>query len=89
MDSRSNAQESGVILVPMIHARNHTDADDTRTLRQSCRRGGESLGWQRVSYDCDFIGRESSGNEAIGGGLRVADNGVTPAKSGSLRAELR
>src|ERR1019366_6873180 len=73
----------------MIHARDHANTGHTGTFRQSCGRCGESLGWQGVSDDCDFIGREAGGEEAIGGGLRVADNGVAPAKSGGLSAELR
>src|ERR1019366_57991 len=77
-----------MIFVTCIHARDHPNTGDTGTLRQSCGRCGESFGWQGVSDDCDFIGREAGGDEAIGGGLRVTDNGVAPAKSGGLRAEL-
>ena len=73
----------------MIHARDHADADDTRTLRQGCGRCGESLGRQGVSDDCDFVARKAGGDEAIGGGLRIAHHGVAPAKSGGLCAELR
>ena len=73
----------------MIHARDHADADDTRALRQGCGRCGESLGRQGVSDDCDFSRRQAGGDEAIGGGLRIADHGVAPAKSGGLGAELR
>ena len=73
----------------MIHARDHADAEYAGTLRQSCGRCGESLGRQGVSDDCDFIGRKAGGDEAIGGGLRIADHGVAPAKSGGLSAELR
>src|SRR5271155_1726561 len=73
----------------MIQASDHTDTDDTGALRQSCTRRSKSLGWQRVSYDCDFMRRESGGDEAIGGSLRVADNRITPAKSSRLCAKLR
>src|ERR1700687_4608508 len=78
-----------MVFVMCIHARDHTDTGATGTPRQSCGRSSESLGRQGVSDDCDFIGREAGGDEAIGGGLRVADNGVAPAKSGGLSAELR
>src|SRR5208282_6145744 len=89
MDLCGNAQKSRMILVTMIHARNHADAEYAGTLRQSWGHCGESLGRQGVSDDCDFIGREAGGDEAIGGGLRIADHGVTPAKSRVLSAELR
>src|ERR1700687_542091 len=73
----------------MIHASDHADARESGTFRQSCGRSRESVGRQGVSDDCDFIGRKAGGEEAIGGGLRVADDGVAPAKSGGLSAELR
>ena len=89
MNLRGDAQESGVILVTMIHARDHADTGYAGTFRQSCGDCGESLGGQGVSDDCDSTGREAGGDQAIGGGLRVADHGVAPAKSGGLSAELR
>src|ERR1017187_10753914 len=89
MDLCGNAQKSRMIFITMIHARDHAHAEYAGTLRQNRGRCGESLGRQGVSYDCDFIGREAGGDEASGGGLRVADHGVTPAKSGGLSAELR
>jgi len=73
----------------MIHARDHANSQDTGRFRKSCGSRGEGLGWQSVSDDRDFRGREADGKEAIGGGLRVADNGIAAAKSGGLHAELR
>ena len=87
-DARGDAEKSRLILVTMIHARDHADAECTGTLGQSGGRGGESLGGQGVSDDCDFLPRKAAGDEAIGGGLRVADHHVAPAKSGGLSAEL-
>src|SRR5207245_484238 len=69
MDLCCDAQESGMILVAMIHARDHADTDNAGTFRQSRRRCDESRGWQGVSDDCDFIGREASGDEAISSSL--------------------
>ncbi len=89
MDARGDAEKSRLIFVTMIHARDHADAECTGALGQSGGRGGENLGGQGVSDDCDLVRREASGDEAIGGGLRVADDGVGPAKSGGLSAELR
>ena len=89
MDLCGDAQESGMILVAMVHARDHADTRDTGTFRQSRGCGAESRGRQGVSDDSDFIGREASGDEAIGRRLRIADNSVAPAKSGGLSAELR
>jgi len=73
----------------MIHARDHADTDNTGRFRQSRRRCGESRGWQGISDDRDFLGREGGGDEAIGRGLRIADNGIAPAKYSGLSAELR
>ena len=87
-DARGDAEKSRLIFVTMIHARDHADAECTGALGQSGGRGGKSLGGQGVSDDCDFVWREAGGDEAIGGGLRVADDGVGPAKSGCLSAEL-
>src|SRR6266849_143601 len=78
-----------MILVTMIHARDHADTGNTGTFRQSRGRCAESRGWQCVSYDCDLTGREARGDEAISRGLRIADYGVAPAKRGGLSPELR
>jgi hypothetical protein len=73
----------------MIHARDHAYADYTGTFRQNGGNCSESLVWQGVPDDCDFVGRETGGEETIGGSLRVADYGIAPTKGGSLRAKLR
>jgi hypothetical protein len=88
-DLSGNAQESRLILLTVIHARDHGNTQDAGTLRHSWRRGGESRVRQGISNDCDFLGREACGNQPISGGLRVADHGVTPAEGSGLRAELR
>ena len=89
MDLCGDAQESGMIFVAVIHARDHADADDAMTFRQSSRRFGERLVGQGVSDDCDLPGREANGQESIGGSLGVADNGIAAAKCNGLGAELR
>src|SRR3981081_3175287 len=72
----------------MIHSRDHADTGDAGTFRQSGGCAGESRGRQGVSDDCDFIGREASGDEAISGSLRITDNRIAPTKSGNLSPEL-
>ena len=90
MDLSGDAQESGLIFVTMIHARDHGDAQDAGSASaEPVGVAAKSRVRQGVSDDCDSIGREAGGDETIGGGLRIADNCVAPAKSGGLRAELR
>src|SRR6266481_2526710 len=89
MDLCGDAQESRMILVAMIDARDHSDTGNTGTFRQSRRRCGESRGGQGVCYDRALLGRETGRDKAIGRGLRIADNGIAPAKRGALSAELR
>src|SRR5258708_17932303 len=88
VDPGSDAQESGVILVTMIHARDHADSDDTRTFRQRRKRGGERRGRKGVSDDCDLIRREASTDQATSRGLRIADNSIAPTKNRHLSPEL-
>ncbi len=89
MDLGGDAQESGVVFVTVIHARDHADTQASWTLRQSCRCCDEGFDSQGVSDDCDLARRKAGGDETVGGGLRVADDGVAPAKNGGLSAELR
>src|SRR5208337_297586 len=88
MDLCGDAQKSGLILIAMIHARNHADTGSAGTFRQSGGRWCESLGWQGVSDDGNLVGGKTGGEEAIGGSLRVADYRIAPAKSSGLSAEL-
>src|SRR5208282_5524646 len=77
-----------MMFITVIHARNHADSEGPGTFGQNRRRCGENVSWEGVSDDRDFVAREADGDKAIGGGLRIADYRVTPAKSGGLRAKL-
>ena len=78
-----------MILVTMIHARNHADSQHSSMLGQCRRRRGESLSGQGISNHRDLVGSESGPDQAIGSGLRIADHDIAPAKRTRLRAKLR
>ena len=74
--------------VVMIHAGDHADAQRAGFAGDGGDGGGEGFGGERVADHYEFFFANAFFGEAVGGGLRVADDGVAPAEGGRLRVKL-
>ena len=89
MDLRGDAQKSRMILVTVIHPRDHADTERAGALGQAAGARLKASAGKAFPMTASLSREQACSDKAIGGGLRIADHGVAPAKSGGLSAELR